>query len=110
MGDTVQLRVDLYDRRGVIRTAGGDEVRMWLKSPDGRSAVPVRVTDLHNGSYSGVTELKFPGETLVRVSLTYPREYLRLLVELRHTLHTTRWVTGIFTNNHGTTEVSVFVG
>ena len=108
VGDWIQFRVDLYDPRGHARTAGGDEIRMWLKSaPKGENSVPVRVLDLHNGSYSGVTELKWPGATLVRVALTYPREFLRVLLELRHRLHSLRWVTGIFENDQGTREVSL---
>ena len=58
VGDRIQFRVDLYNGRGVIRTTGGDEVRMWLKSAERNNSVPVRVYDLHNGSYLGVTELK----------------------------------------------------
>ena len=96
VGDTIEFRVDLYDGRGAIRTAGGDEVRMWLKSPTEDNSVSVRVVDFNNGSYLGSTELKWPGVTLVRVSLTYPREFRRLAVELRHTLHTLRWVTGTY--------------
>ena len=106
VGDRIQFRVDLYDGRGVIRTGGGDEVRMWLISADKQNSIPARVYDHHNGSYSGVTVLKWPGVTLVRVALTYPREFLRLLVVLRHTLHSLHWVTGIFVSRQGTKEVS----
>ncbi|KAK7093220.1 hypothetical protein V1264_007012 [Littorina saxatilis] len=98
VGDTIQFRVDLFDSRGWIRPAGGDEIRMWLKSDRGDNSVPVQVLDLGNGSYYGVTELKWPGVTLVHVALTYPREFLRVLVELRHALHSLHWVTGIFQN------------
>ena len=107
VGDRIQFRVDLYDGRGVIRTTGGDEVRMWLRSTERNNSVPARVYDLHNGSYLGVTELKWPGVTLVNVALTYPREFLRVLVELRHTLHSLHWVTGIFINSQGVREVSM---
>ena len=69
--------------RGVIRTGGGDEVRMWLISADEQNSIPARVYDKHNGSYSLVTVLKWPGVTLVRV-------------ELRHTLYSLRWILGVF--------------
>ena len=84
-------------------------VRMWLKSDVGNNSVTMRVVDLNNGSYLGLTELKWPGLTLVQVSLTYPREFLRLAVELRHTLHTVRWVTHTFVGRGGVSEVSMFV-
>ncbi|KAK7480114.1 hypothetical protein BaRGS_00028674, partial [Batillaria attramentaria] len=109
VGDRIQIRVDLYDSAGRRRTAGGDEVRIWLTSPVSveMTSVAAKVTDMRNGSYLGETTLKWQGLTLVRVSLTYAREFLRILVELRHTVHSMRWITGIFQNGRGATETTV---
>nr|KAG5711069.1 hypothetical protein BaRGS_013803 [Batillaria attramentaria] len=105
VGDKIQFRVDLYDLRGKAREGGGDEVRAWLTTPLlPNTAVAAHVTDLGNGSYVAETILKWTGLTLVRVALTYPREFLRALVELRHELHTTRWITAIFNNRNGSQE------
>ena len=60
----------------------------------------VKILDLGNGSYSGVTTLMWPGVTLTQVSLTFPREFLREAVVARHTLHSLRWVLGMFERNH----------
>ena len=48
VGDRIQFRVDLYDGRGVIRTGGGDEVRMGLISADEQNSIPARVYDHHS--------------------------------------------------------------
>ncbi|KAK7469455.1 hypothetical protein BaRGS_00036521, partial [Batillaria attramentaria] len=111
VGDTLHLRADLYDGSGRIRTTGGDEVRIWLTSQKGSRrpkpyAVAADVTDMRNGSYIGKTTLQWPGVTYMRVSLTYPREFLRLLVVLRHTLHSMRWVKAIFSDGNGTREAT----
>ena len=65
------------------------------------------VSDLNNGSYVGEALLKWPGVTLVRVSLTYPVEYLRTLTEMFHTVHTLRWITDIFDDGKGSQEVGL---
>ena len=107
VGDKVQIRADLYDGYGRRRTEGGDEVRMWLRTPEGQpmSSVAAHVTDLQNGSYVGETVLKWPGDALVHVSLKYPREVLRLMVWLRLTLLSLRWQKAIFQNEKGVSEV-----
>jgi hypothetical protein len=66
----------------------------------------MRVLDLGNGSYTGVTELKWEGVTLVHVSLTYPHELLRALVEFRHKYHSLKFVTGIFRRNFNGTVIT----
>lgn len=111
VGDRIQVRVDLYDGGGRIRSTGGDEVRVWLTSSRTSSrtssssqksrVMAAEVTDLQNGSYVGETTLQWPGVTFVRASLTYPREFLRVLVELRHTLHSMRWVKAVFRDRVG---------
>ena len=65
------------------------------------------VSDLNNGSYVGEALLKWPGVTLVRVSLTYPVEYLRALTEMFHTVHSLRWITDIFDDGKGSQEVGL---
>ena len=82
-------------------------MRLWLKSADGKSSVAAAVSDLNNGSYVGEALLKWPGVTLVRVSLTYPVEYLRALTEMFHTVHTLRWITDIFDDGKGSQEVGL---
>ncbi|KAL8615482.1 hypothetical protein ACOMHN_053818 [Nucella lapillus] len=94
VGDRVSLRVDLHDQMGRIRTRGGDDIRIWLKNK--HNSVPVRVTDLNNGSYLGDVTLRLTGTATVFVSLTYPQEFLRLLVELRQIVLSTRYITAIF--------------
>ena len=107
VGDKVQIRVDLYDGYGRRRTEGGDEVRMWLTTPKDQkaSSVAAHVIDLKNGSYLGETVLKWPGEALVHVSLSYPREVIRMLVWLRLTLLSLRWLSSSFQNGKGAEEV-----
>ncbi|XP_070175867.1 uncharacterized protein [Littorina saxatilis] len=104
VGDTVQIRLDLYTGYGTPRHSGGDDVRIWLKSASGNSSAVAKVTDLNNGSYLADAVLKWPGVTLVRVSLTHPQEYLRELSYLFHTIHSLRWITDVFTNDDGITE------
>ncbi|KAK7094530.1 NXPE family member 1-like [Littorina saxatilis] len=104
VGDTVQIRLDLYTGYGTPRHSGGDDVRIWLKSASGNSSAVAKVTDLNNGSYLADAVLKWPGVTLVRVSLTHPQEYLRELSKLFHTIHSLQWITDVFTNDDGITE------
>ena len=85
-------------------------MRVWLKSADGKSSVVAVVSDLNNGSYVAEALLKWPGVTLVRVSLTYPVEYLRALTEMFHTVHTLRWITDIFDDGKGSQEVGLATG
>ena len=61
-------------------------MRVWLKSADGKSSVVAAVSDLNNGSYVAEALLKWPGVTLLRVSLAHPVEYLRTLTEMLHTV------------------------
>ncbi|XP_070175907.1 NXPE family member 2-like [Littorina saxatilis] len=104
VGDTVQLFVDLYTGYGTRRHWGGDDVRLWLKSAKGNSSMAVKVTDLNNGSYVGYAVLKWPGITLVRVSLAHPQEYLRGLAEMLHTIGNLRWSVDTFNNTQRTKE------
>ena len=108
VGDRILLRVDLYDQRGNIRTRGGDEVRIWLKDPEQGHSTAAEVIDLGNGSYTGEATLKWTGLTHVRACLAYSREFLRLVIELRHALLSTRWIIQRFRNQQGNvSEVSV---
>ncbi|XP_076472600.1 NXPE family member 3-like [Babylonia areolata] len=93
VGGSVQFRVDLYNGCGQPRFTGGDDIRAWVKGQDGNSSVAAEVKDLGNGSYVGVTVLPWAGTSLVRVSLTYAQEFLRMSVELYHRLHSMRWTT-----------------
>ena len=101
VGDRILLRVDLYDQRGNIRTEGGDEVRIWLKDPEQGHSTAAEVTDLGNGSYTGEATLKWTGLTHVRASLAYSREFLRMVIELRHGVLSTRWIIAKFINKQG---------
>ncbi|KAL8597085.1 hypothetical protein ACOMHN_057574 [Nucella lapillus] len=106
VGSTIRFRIDLYTSCGQPRFLGGDIVRAWLKqtSGDKTSSVAAKVNDLHNGSYVGESLLLWPGVTLVRVSLTYAREFLRMSVEMYHSLHSMRWSAEKMDDGKGLTE------
>ncbi|XP_070209468.1 NXPE family member 2-like isoform X2 [Littorina saxatilis] len=105
-GDTIQFRVDLYDGYGRRRTSGGDEIRMRVTSPTGTASLAVQVQDLRNGSYLGTTFLQWKGTSIVKVYLTYPREFLREAARWRLTVHATFWQGMQFSNDNGVTETT----
>ena len=68
-----------------------------MVSETGKAAIPADVRDLGNGTYVGTTPLAWPGTVSVQVYLTYPREFLREVVRVRLTLHSTQWIAAQFT-------------
>ncbi|RUS84943.1 hypothetical protein EGW08_007305, partial [Elysia chlorotica] len=96
VGETVALRVDLYDGYGRARTRGGDDVRVWLKDDGTDSALSTTVSDLRNGSYLASIPLLFAGTAKVKVSVTFPREIRRALFYLRNVMKGMRLNVGGF--------------
>ncbi|GFO05926.1 nxpe family member 3 [Plakobranchus ocellatus] len=96
IGDRVVIRVDLYDGYGRPRSKGGDDIRVWLKDETVSGGLSVDVTDLGNGSYVATIPLLFPGSPQVKVSVTYPREIIRLVYYLRNVMKGMRLNVGGF--------------
>ena len=61
MGDSVCLRVDMYNGRGEEMHTGGDEIRVWLKDLENGRNIAAHVLDLGNGSHLATALLPWPG-------------------------------------------------
>ncbi|GFN84668.1 nxpe family member 3 [Plakobranchus ocellatus] len=108
VGQRLIGRVDLKDGYGKPRQEGLDEVRAWLVDSvhRDRSAV-AQVTDYRNGSYGlGITCLWPGSHAMLRVSVSYPREYLRAVIQQVNS-GATRFTGGLFKSDKGFEEVTL---
>ena len=69
---------------------------MWLKDEAVEGALSAKVMDLRNGSYLARIPLLFKGTPKVKVSVTYPREILRVVFYLRNVMKGMRLNVGGF--------------
>jgi len=60
--------VDTYNNYGVLKTFGGDAVRVIFHGPD---YIAATVFDLQNGSYDALALITNPGYYRVKVMLDY---------------------------------------
>lgn len=67
-GEHTRLRIDTYTGHGVLKSFGGDSIRVSFRGPD---VVSAAVFDLQNGSYDALALLVTPGEYGVEIILDY---------------------------------------
>ena len=101
VGDTLSVRVDVNNHRGHPMDQGGDEVRVWVKGHDNRTAFAADVTDLRNGSYLATSRLPVTGKFQVKVGLAHSSHFIRIVTQLHLVLKTLQWYTGLFESSGG---------
>ncbi|XP_059175210.1 NXPE family member 4-like [Physella acuta] len=79
--ETIHGRLDVVDGYGRQRTKGDDVVRVWMKGGNNSDyAVVGNVTDLQNGSYTFAVKCLWNGTSLIKVAISYPREFMRVVI------------------------------
>ncbi|XP_060082653.1 NXPE family member 3-like [Ylistrum balloti] len=85
VGDTLKVRILLYDRSGIPIPTGGDYVRIWLREKSTKSSVNGYTVDHGNGTYTGVVTLPWAGSPEVIVSMGNTREHVTFFLNTTET-------------------------
>ncbi|RUS83838.1 hypothetical protein EGW08_008379 [Elysia chlorotica] len=101
VGDSLHVRVDVYDGRGRPLQRGGDQVRLWAVDPAQQASLATEVTDLRNGSYLASVPLLWAGQVHIKASLTYNREVLRAISFVKAAVRTTKFLAAGFFSDLG---------
>ncbi|XP_067668401.1 NXPE family member 3-like [Haliotis asinina] len=83
VGDIINVTIILKDKEGNMLDTGGDDVRIWMKSIDGRYRTSGHVLDHGNGSYTGILRAFWEGHPVILVSIAWTRQLLSIKYRLR---------------------------
>ncbi|XP_046552940.1 NXPE family member 3-like [Haliotis rubra] len=83
VGDVINVSIMLKDEEGKRVDTGGDDVRIWMKSIDGRYRTSGHVVDHGNGSYTGIIRAFWEGHPVILVSIAWTRQLLNIKDRLR---------------------------
>ncbi|XP_071086046.1 NXPE family member 3-like [Haliotis cracherodii] len=83
VGDVINVSIILKDREGRMIATGGDDIRIWMKSTNGRNRTSGHVIDHGNGSYTGVLRAFWEGHPVITVSIAWTRQLLNIRDRLR---------------------------
>ncbi|XP_046339382.2 NXPE family member 3-like [Haliotis rufescens] len=78
VGDVINVSIILKDREGRMIVTGGDDIRIWMKSTNGRNRTSGHVIDHGNGSYTGVLRAFWEGHPVITVSIAWTRQHLNI--------------------------------
>lgn len=73
-GETILVRVDLYDDYGHKKDKGGDIVRATIDDTKGYHHAPGVVTDNLDGTYTVELKAYWSGPSFIKVIIAYNRE------------------------------------
>ena len=74
VGDYLDIKIILYDESGHPLNRGGDSVRIWGMSNNGKSNVAGDVIDHNNGSYAGRILLPWKGVINIHTRISETRQ------------------------------------
>ncbi|KAM8930650.1 NXPE family member 1-like [Pelodytes ibericus] len=83
-GDSLIVRVDMFNHLGERKAYGGDFLRARIYSPSVRAAASGRTEDLNNGSYNIHFTLSWEGYVKISIILFYPSEGVSALWKARN--------------------------
>ena len=86
MGDTIRVRIDLYDGYGVPRQTGGDQLRVRIFETALKASASGYILDHMNGSYTAIVKCLWAGKPTILVYISYTREAVRALYHVRRTV------------------------
>ncbi|KAK3749519.1 hypothetical protein RRG08_043425 [Elysia crispata] len=99
VGQTVAIRIDIYNGYGHPMARGGDVIWVWLTEKEKGAALAAHITDFRNGTYLAEAPVLWIGQITIKVSVRYPRESLRALLYTRHTMKSLRYVAAGYVTN-----------
>ncbi|OWF50775.1 NXPE family member 3-like [Mizuhopecten yessoensis] len=85
VGDTLKVRIILYDNIGAPIATGGDHIRIWLRQKSTKSNVNGYTIDHGDGTYTGVLTLPWAGSPEVIVSMGNTREHIAFFLNTTET-------------------------
>ncbi|KAM4031807.1 NXPE family member 1-like isoform 2-T2 [Anomaloglossus baeobatrachus] len=74
VGDTITVRVEMYNFFGVKKTYGGDFLRARIFSPKLGAGASGEIKDFNNGTYNVYFSLFWEGEVKISILLMHPSE------------------------------------
>ncbi len=102
LGETIRVRIQLYDGRGKKRQRGGDYLRIWMENEQLKANVAGQVIDYNNGTYMGLVTTVWPGHADIRVSVQSTREAIAVYYSLYRRYHSLWVVRAEFSNDNET--------
>ncbi|KAL4235814.1 Neurexophilin [Mactra antiquata] len=84
IGDTVIIRIQLYNGRNERRTRGGDLVRVWLAEDRLGAKTTAQVTDNKDGSYNAIIRTFWVGRPQIQAAIISPREVVATAFKRRY--------------------------
>ncbi|XP_060553999.1 NXPE family member 4-like isoform X2 [Ruditapes philippinarum] len=98
VGDTVTVRVVLYNGYGQRKQQGGDLIRVWMKEPSLGASSTGHVIDNKNGSYSAILTAFWEGKPEIVIAIISPREVISTAFKRRYWCPPVLMNTAIFTH------------
>ncbi|KAM8930648.1 NXPE family member 1-like [Pelodytes ibericus] len=97
-GDSLTVRVDMFDYLGQRKTYGGDFLRAIIYSTKIGAGASGRIEDLNNGSYNIYFTLFWKGNVKISIVLLHPSEGVSALWKARNMGYKNILYTGKFLN------------
>ncbi|XP_060586994.1 NXPE family member 2-like isoform X1 [Ruditapes philippinarum] len=87
VGDSIDIKLIIYDGYGNMKTKGGDYLRTRLYNDNLKAYANGEVLDHKNGSYTIRHNALWTGLAKVEIELLYPKEILAAIIRRRHHWH-----------------------
>lgn len=98
VGDTITVRVQMYNYLGEKKTYGGDFLRARIYSPNLEAGASGKIEDFYNGTYNVYFTLFWEGQVQISILLMHPSEGVSALWKSRNTGYKYIAYTGTFLN------------
>ncbi|XP_053380883.1 NXPE family member 3-like [Mercenaria mercenaria] len=98
VGDTVNVKILLYDGHGYRKKTGGDLIRAWMKEPSLGASSTAKVIDNKDGSYSAVLKAFWVGQPEIVAAIISPREVIATAFKRRYMCPPVLMNSAIFTH------------
>ncbi|XP_067661188.1 NXPE family member 3-like isoform X3 [Haliotis asinina] len=96
LGDTISVKIQLFDEYKRRKTTGGDNVRIWMSEKSKEARAAGVVTDNKDGTYIGTLKALWAGSPKIEASIASRKENVDIFYRVYHDFYTLRNLSAMF--------------
>ncbi|XP_046563403.1 NXPE family member 3-like isoform X1 [Haliotis rubra] len=96
LGDTISVKIQLFDEYKRRKTKGGDNVRIWMSEKSKEARAAGVVTDNKDGTYTGTLRALWTGSPKIEATIASRKENVDIFYRVYRDYYTLRNISAMF--------------